>query len=72
MLSRPLLHIFVFDNVRGFYALGTPINWHFWYNDSLFIPHAHLLRASRVFSPVTLQFRSVWSCLFYASFTDEK
>ncbi|KAF8548559.1 hypothetical protein OG21DRAFT_1422875 [Imleria badia] len=64
------LHIFVFDDARGFHALGSTINLRLWYNDvPVSIRHACFasgseelvlvdsLAQARVFSLVTLQFR---------------
>jgi hypothetical protein len=65
------LHVFVFDDVRGFQALGSAINLHPWYNDASSIRLACFVSGSeelllvdsqaqaRVFSLVTLQFRCV-------------
>ena len=68
------LHIFVFDDVRGFQALGSVIDLHPWYKDAITassICHACFVSGSeelvlvdsqaqaRVFSLVTLQFRYV-------------
>lgn len=70
-LSQLLLHIFVFDDTRGFQALGSTINLHPWYNEALAIRHACFVTGSgdlllvdsraqaRVFSQVMLQFRCV-------------
>ena len=69
--SQLLLHIFVFDDARGFQALGSTINLHAWYNDAVSIRLACFVSGSeelvlvdsqaqaRVFSLVTLQFRCV-------------
>ncbi|KAF8428935.1 hypothetical protein L210DRAFT_3623712 [Boletus edulis BED1] len=64
------LHVFVFDDVRGFQALGSAIDLRQWYaNDALSIRRACFVSGSeelalvdslaqaRVFSLVTLQFR---------------
>ena len=70
-LPQLLLHIFVFDDARGFQALGSAINLHAWYADVVSIRHACFVSGSeelllvdslaqmRVFSLVTLQFRFV-------------
>ena len=66
-----LLHVFVFDDTRGFQASGSAINLHSWYSEALSIHHACFVSGSeelvlvdsqaqaRVFSLVTLQFRCV-------------
>ena len=71
--SQLLLHIFAFDDARGFQALGSAINLHPWYNGAVTICLACFVSGSeelvlvdsqaqtRVFSLVTLQFRCVWS-----------
>ncbi|KAF8548217.1 hypothetical protein OG21DRAFT_1449416 [Imleria badia] len=63
------LHVFVFDNTRGFQALGSAINLHPWYSDGLSIRRGCFVSGSeelvlvdsqaqaRVFSLVALQFR---------------
>ena len=68
----------MFDDTRGFQALGSAINLHPWYGEALAIRHACFVTGSeelllvdsraqaRVFSQVTLQFRYVWVCLFYS------
>ena len=68
------LHVFVFDDVRGFQALGSAHDLHPWYGDAsigLSIRRACFVSGSeelvlvdsqaqaRVFSLVTLQFRCV-------------
>ncbi|KAF8419128.1 hypothetical protein L210DRAFT_3510849 [Boletus edulis BED1] len=68
--SQLQLHVFVFDDVRGFQALGSAIDLRQWYaNDALSIRRACFVSGSeelalvdslaqaRVFSLVTLQFR---------------
>ncbi|KAF8548560.1 hypothetical protein OG21DRAFT_1422884 [Imleria badia] len=68
--DKLLLHIFVFDDTRGFHAFGSAFNLHPWYNDvSVSIRLACFVSRSeevllvdskaqaRVFSMVTLQFR---------------
>ncbi|KAF9218569.1 hypothetical protein BS17DRAFT_720337 [Gyrodon lividus] len=67
--DRLLLHIFVFDDVRGFQALGSSINLTAWYNEGSSICHACFISSTeelllvdsqaqaRVFSLITLQFR---------------
>ncbi|KAF8548833.1 hypothetical protein OG21DRAFT_1489038 [Imleria badia] len=65
-----ILHVFVFDDARGFVAFGSATNLHPWYNDpSVSIRRACFVSRSeelllvdsqaqaRVFSLVTLQFR---------------
>lgn len=71
--SQLQLNVFVFDDTRGFQALGSAINLRQWYNDALFICRACFVSGSeelvlvdshaqaRVFSLVTLQFRYVLS-----------
>ncbi|KIJ13989.1 hypothetical protein PAXINDRAFT_100354 [Paxillus involutus ATCC 200175] len=67
--DRLLLHIFVFDDARGFQALGSSINLTAWYNEGSSIRHACFISGTeelllvdsqaqaRVFSLLTLQFR---------------
>ncbi|KIJ06596.1 hypothetical protein PAXINDRAFT_20217 [Paxillus involutus ATCC 200175] len=71
--DRPHLHIFVFDNARGFQALGSLINLTAWYNEGSSIRHACFISGTeelllvdsqaqaRVFSLLTRQFR--WAAL---------
>jgi hypothetical protein len=68
-----LLHIFVFDDARGFQALGSSINLTAWYSEGSSIRHACFISGTeelllvdsqaqaRVFSLLTLQFR--WEAL---------
>ncbi|KAF8837464.1 hypothetical protein BDN67DRAFT_983236 [Paxillus ammoniavirescens] len=68
--DRLLLHIFVFDDVRGFQALGGSINLINWYKEGSSICHACFISGTedlvlvdsqaqaRVFSLVTLRFRT--------------
>ncbi|KAF8552259.1 hypothetical protein OG21DRAFT_1416462 [Imleria badia] len=67
--NKLLLHVFVFDDARGFQAFGSAIKLHSWYNDAASICLACFASGSeelllvdsqalaRVFSLVTLQFR---------------
>ncbi|KIK75506.1 hypothetical protein PAXRUDRAFT_172638, partial [Paxillus rubicundulus Ve08.2h10] len=67
--DRLLLHIFVFDDARGFQAFGSSINLNAWYNEGSSIRHACFISGTeelllvdsqaqaRVFSLLTLQFR---------------
>ncbi|KIJ64834.1 hypothetical protein HYDPIDRAFT_111462 [Hydnomerulius pinastri MD-312] len=67
--DKLLLHIFVFDDSRGFQALGSSINLVAWYGEGFSIRHACFVSGSeelllvdsqaqaRIFSLVTLQFR---------------
>ena len=66
-----LLHIFVYDDTRGFQAQGSSINLTPWYNEGVSIRHACFVSGSeelllvdsqnlaRIFSLVTMQFRLV-------------
>ncbi|KAG8219200.1 hypothetical protein J3R82DRAFT_13 [Butyriboletus roseoflavus] len=67
--DKLLLNIFVFDDARGFQALGSAIDLRQWYSEVVSIRHACFVSGSeelalvdshsraRVFSLVTLQFR---------------
>ncbi|KAI5998937.1 hypothetical protein F5J12DRAFT_724706, partial [Pisolithus orientalis] len=67
--DKLLLHIFVYDDTRGFQALGSSINLNAWYNEGISIRHACFVSGSeelllvdsqaqaRVYSLVTMQFR---------------
>lgn len=73
------LHVFVYDNVRGFQASGSAINLHPWYSDGSSIRRACFVSGSeelvlvdsqaqaRVFSLVTLQFRWVLFQFLYST-----
>jgi len=64
-----LLHIFVYDDARGFQAQGSSINLNAWYSEGVGIRHACFVSGSeelllvdsqnqaRIFSLVTMQFR---------------
>ncbi|KAI6143614.1 hypothetical protein BKA82DRAFT_127237 [Pisolithus tinctorius] len=67
--DKLLLHIFVYDDTRGFQALGSSINLNTWYNEGTSIRHACFVSGSeelllvdsqalaRIYSLVTMQFR---------------
>ncbi|KAI6032571.1 hypothetical protein F5J12DRAFT_779054 [Pisolithus orientalis] len=67
--DKLLLHIFVYDDARGFQALGSSINLTAWYNEGTSIRHACFVSGSeelllvdslaqaRIYSLVTMQFR---------------
>ncbi|KAI6141825.1 hypothetical protein BKA82DRAFT_829435, partial [Pisolithus tinctorius] len=67
--DKRLLHVFVYDDVRGFQAQGSAIKLSEWYNEGVRIRHACFICGSeeillvdsqaqaRVFSLVTMQFR---------------
>ncbi|KAI6030357.1 hypothetical protein EDC04DRAFT_2572165 [Pisolithus marmoratus] len=67
--DKLLLHVFVYDDTRGFQAQGSSINLNPWYGEGVFIRHACFICGSeeillvdsqaqaRVFSLVTTQFR---------------
>ncbi|KAI6143615.1 hypothetical protein BKA82DRAFT_2416446 [Pisolithus tinctorius] len=67
--DKLLLHVFVYDDVRGFQAQGSAINLGPWYGEGVRIRHACFICGSeeillvdsqaqaRVFSLVTMQFR---------------
>ncbi|KAI5998966.1 hypothetical protein F5J12DRAFT_928807 [Pisolithus orientalis] len=68
-VSQRLLHVFVYDDVRGFQAQGSAIKLSEWYDEGVRIRHACFICGSeeillvdsqaqaRVFSLVTMQFR---------------
>ncbi|KIJ07204.1 hypothetical protein PAXINDRAFT_19596 [Paxillus involutus ATCC 200175] len=81
--DRLLLHIFVFDDARGFQALGSSINLTAWYNEGSSIRHACFISGTeelllvdsqaqaRVFSLLTRQFWWAALVLFGISSTPD-
>ncbi|KAI6101023.1 hypothetical protein EDD16DRAFT_1526092 [Pisolithus croceorrhizus] len=67
--SDKLLHVFVYDDARGFQAQGSAVNLSTWYGEGVLIHHACFICGSeemllvdsqaqaRIFSMVTMQFR---------------
>ncbi|KAI5998961.1 hypothetical protein F5J12DRAFT_286001 [Pisolithus orientalis] len=67
--DKLLLHIFVYDDARGFQAVGSSINLNPWYNEGTSIRHSCFVSGSeelllvdsqaqaRIYSLVTMQFR---------------
>ncbi|KAI6157189.1 hypothetical protein BKA82DRAFT_4325642 [Pisolithus tinctorius] len=75
--DKLLLHIFVYDDARGFQALGSSINLIAWYNEGTSIRHACFVSGSeelllvdslaqaRIYSLVTMQFRPATLNLYH-------